>query len=361
MVTTRSRSNSSAALPNSRASPNTKKHRGRPSKTSPNEDLQAANVSIVNVEIGVDESVEVAINAVDVEKNDQHNDKRSKKVDRTQLKRQNKEQKQLLRRKMTGSGVTIQNPSVVCETEPINRKIVFNDVDSDEIHDDNGRDDPIVKPTMEDYEIQNDDDDNDLVEEVMGSSQAKDKIRLEAEQIRVAQRAVVNQKRKRKPSKNQVTSENESGFDDDFFQKLEREQLQSKKRKKSKACNLEEKTKQRPMHTMFVEHKNGMSDDHLVELPHNIQAVVLSNDDHTTNEPVSDIVQLYSRCGYIDPNIVSSSAINEKATKKRYNAKAVTSVATWTRSDKMKHILSVPSRVRRQGKAAINFASKSKR
>jgi hypothetical protein len=280
------------------------------------------------------------------------------------LKRQTKVQKQLLRRKLTGIGVAIQVSSGILETEPTHRKIVFDDVVSKEGHDDIGGDNPTdEQQSKENFGTQKEDDDDDdsLVEEVMGSSQAKDQLRLEAEQIRVAQRAAVKQKKKRRTAKNQVTTEDDNtGFDHDFFHQLEEEHLRRKKRKLLKSRDMNDKKKQCPKHTTFVVRENDMVEDHVVEQPHNIQVVVLSHDEHITSEPVSDMMYLYSRCGFIDPNIAPNAAINEKLSKKRCNAKPVASVATWTRSNKMNHILSVPSRVRRKGKPAMQFANKSR-
>jgi hypothetical protein len=362
MVTTRSRSDSAAAPPS--PSPNAKKARGRPRKTPlSNGELGAADLSIGKDEIEESKSVEKVTNAVDFDQKDHTNDKSSGNKDRALLMRQKKEQTQLLRRKATGMGVAIQATPGMQEAEPTNRKIVFDD-DSIERHDDREVDDAKTEPTKETPEIQkeNDDDDDDLVEEVVGSSRAKDAIRFEAEQIRVAQIAALKQKKKRKAFKNLVTTtgDTDPDFDNHFFQQLEEEQLQNKKRKKSKSRDMDDATTQRPKHTAFVVHENETIEDHVVEHPHNIQVVVLSHDERITNEPVSDMMQLYSRCGFIDPSTAPATASNKRSSKKRHNAKTVANEATWTRSNRMNHILSVPSRVRRQGKPAMHFSSKSK-
>jgi hypothetical protein len=308
---------------------------------------------------------------------------------RTKINRRNrssKEQlKQILRMKSTGMGVTIQNEQQLGKdtSTSLNRKIIFDDdVDHTNYVDDH--------PDEQNYnhleKVTDAVNDDDNVEEVIGSI-AKHQIRMEAEHIRIATSAAIVPKKKRRASKickvvQQNGSDDNTNFDEDFFHQLECEHVQNKKLKKSYRNEENEgKGAQKPQHTTFVVTSSSRNEieildndmdsklvtKNVMDHPHNIQVVVLDNDEtfEMTNEPLSDMIRLYSRCGYIESGTnfsvggaAETTTEQPHVSKKKFPKKA-TIDATWTRTNKMKQILSVPSRIRRKGKAAMHFAIKS--
>jgi hypothetical protein len=274
--------------------------------------------------------------------------------------------------------------TTIAPTKPINRKIVFTDVDEIMDYNDNSNyDDDITldisnkkKDHSNNEGNEMDDGDNDNVEEMMTST-AKDQLRIETLHQRMAQKSSITTqqhiKRKRKKrsiTKNLEKSNNSNDnnnnntltMDENDFQQLEQEQKQIKKQKskqllsnnddnistntttKTFTINKETNELQPFDGTTPTNTKKNVSNNcnlDTTKINNNIQVVVLNHTKQQQQRPIidhrhhleepsmTDKLQYYSRYGYIDPNNRSNNIV-------RHNTNSTTMNTTKLRKQEQK-------------------------
>lgn len=289
--------------------------------------------------------------------------KKSGAPTRSSSRRQRK--KEDLKSKLTGLGLSID---IDKSPENKNKKIVFDD-DLEDVETAEKETD-LNEVTDEDRKVNNsaetsdsatkDDDLDDMVEEVKGSS-AREEIlqQLEAEE---KGKIKAKAKRKRKERQKPQVEEPDEGedFDDAFFEQLE--VAKSTEREKEKLESRKEKGK----HTTFVFDESDKASSKQAmqakQVGHNIQVVVLPEQDSVDIEDAITAVPtsawteealLYSRSSLTDGA--------DRGGKKRKRNSPVLPDTSWSRSRKMNLITTPKARENRRagrGRPAANFVTK---
>jgi hypothetical protein len=266
-----------------------------------------------------------------------------------------KKQNDEIQSKNTGLGISIE---ISGSSKQQSKKIVF---DEDEIvtADDPEKVHALDAPQGVEKGAPSDDDVDDAVEEVKGSSAREEVLH----QLQLEEKGAVKTKKTKKRKERRNAKEKDPGdddLDDDFFAQLET--VRAEEEQKKMLASRRKKSK----HTTFVfdeinQSPTGISQP--ISMGHNIQVVVLpeleemETDDVITAQPLSSLpaeALLYARCSLPDGS--------DKGGKRKRGSPNLPDTS-WKRSRKMNLILSSKARFHRvggRGLPAANFATKGK-
>ena len=238
----------------------------------------------------------------------------------------------VLRSQSTGVGISI-HPTTKDTTQP--KKIVFDEEGNAPLEHEQAM--AVVTEPVRTWNAngsENDNDDDAAVEEIKGSdakTQMQEQRTIERSTARESTALRGGQKRKRKP-KIASKENDETMMDEDFFQQLDAEMEQDKKKESS-----QDNSKKKPQGKLitFVAKDEALQNRVPIQKEHNLQIVVLNDDNVKQAAPPAPLVGAPPSTAYSRFHV--NNGMDEPSAKQLQKAKKTgrKTEETWTRSNKV--------------------------